>query len=181
MTDEERKARNRENSRRYRLRHPDRVKAYTKRHYWAMKLDPDKYAMSLAVRNAWRTAHKDEINRKQREYIRCHKRKMKRKWRFERDKMRMWFRESPELYASFRRYHRNYKRMWWRRRNPLARRYIPKNSIRIPDTCCFGRVLDTRSVFLWNNLPAASLVAGRAYRAMQWREIHCDRFGQVCR
>lgn len=47
--------------------------------------------------------------------------------------------------------------------------------------CVFGRVLDTRSVFLWNNLPAASLVAGRAYRAMQWREIHCDRYGKVCR
>ena len=54
-------------------------------------------------------------------------------------------------------------------------------ALRIPDTCSYGRVIDTRSVFIWNNLPAASLVAGRAYRTMQWRETHCDRFGKVCR
>lgn len=180
MTDEERKAKNRENARRYRMRHPERIKAYTKRHYLAIKMDPDKYAMSLAVRNAWRTAHKDEINAKQREFIRSHKRKMKRKWRFQRDKMRMWFRESPELFAAFRRYHREYGRKW-RRRNKAMKPYRPRMSIRIPDMCSYGRVLDTRSVFLWNNLPAASLMAGRAYKAMQWLEIHCDRFGRVCR
>ena len=181
MNDEERKAKNRERVRRYRMRHPERIKAYTKRHYWATKLDPDKYARLLAIKNAWRTAHKDEINARQREYIRTHRRKMKLKYRLQWDRMKMWFRESPELWAAHRRYHREFGFRWRIRNGQRRQLYRPRPSIRIPDTCSYGRVLDTRSVFLWNNLPAASLMAGRAYKMMQWREIHCDRFGNVCR
>ena len=181
MTEEESKAKRREISRRYRMRHPDRIKAYTKRHYWATKLYPDKYARLLEIKHSWRTAHKDEINAKQREYIRTHRRKMKMKYRLQWDRMKMWFRECPELYAAHRRYHREYGFEWRLRRGQLSRLYRPRLSIRVPDTCSYGRVLDTRSVFLWNNSPAASLMAGRAYKAMQWREVHCDRFGRVCR
>lgn len=181
MTEEERKAKNRERTRRYRMRHPDRYKESRKRSYLAAKADPDRYARMMECKARWRESHREQTRERSRAYIKAHKRKMKRAWRFQRDKMKMLFRECPELYAAHRRYHREYGFKWRIRHGQLSQLYRPRLSIRIPDTCSYGRVLDTRSVFLWNNLPAASLVAGRAYRAMQWRETHCDRFGRVCR
>ena len=168
-------------SRKYRTEHRDELRMKARIRYLKTMSDPNLYAIRRAKANACETAHKDQINAKRREWCRKHKRRMKMRGRLQRDRRNMLFRESPELYSEFREKRRVYEAYRRRIRGMVRRVYIPRYSSRIPNYCVFGRVLDTRSVFLWNNLPAASLVAGRAYRAMQWREIHCDRYGQVCR
>ena len=102
-------------------------------------------------------------------------------WRLRNDRIRFYCSIDPDYYAKYRNDNRVRAAVLRRKRGTVKRAYRPQLSRRIPDTCSYGRVIDKRSVFLWNNLPAAALVAGRAYRAMQWRETHCDRFGRVCR
>ena len=196
MTEEERKERKREKDRRYYLRHKEQRKAYSHQWYLANRdrmldkakmqkfrilSDPDLYAKFIERRAAWRTANRKKINAQMRQWKKMHKRRVRISQRLERDRRKVRFRECPELYAEHRRKHRMWKAARLRRLGLVKRAYVARTNMRIPDTCGYGRALDTRSVFLWNNLPAASFVAGRAYRAMQWRETHCDRFGMVCR
>ena len=197
MTDEERKrALKRAKDRRYFARHKEQIKQYHRRWYnanrervlekqkkWKSKViaDPDLYAKFIERLAAWRSINRERINAQHNAWRKSHRRRDKINRRLERDRRNALFRESPELYAEHRRKHRMWKASRLRRLSLVKRPYRPRVNMRIPDTCSYGRVLDTRSVFLWNNSPAASLVAGRAYSAMQWREIHCDRFGMVCR
>ena len=196
MTDEERKERKREKNRRYYARHKEQIKSYQRKWYLANRdrvlakvkmwkfnvmADPDLYAKFLDRVAAWRMRNRERINSQIMAWRKSHRRRDKISRRLERDRRKALFRESPELYAEHRRKHRVWQAARLRRLGIVKRPYRHRVSMRIPDTCSYGRVLDTRSVFLWNNLPAASLMAGRAYKAMQWREIHCDRFGRVCR
>ena len=201
MTAEEKREKNRIRMRKYRAEHPEYVaacriaaRAYyhadiersremcrdrNKRRWARAKCDPELYAKLMTYRQT------PERKAKSRAYSsmwrKNHKKRYRRQQRLRYDRERAMCRQSPEFYALYRRQKRIARALYSRRHGLVKRAYRPRMSTRIPDTCSYGRVLDTRSVFLWNNLPAASLVAGRAYRAMQWRETHCDSFGRVCR
>ena len=148
--------------------------------YRRIMADPDSYARYAEARHRYYEAHKVYFREKNNQWRKKHKRRTLIQRRLYNDRRRMRCRESPEFYQHLLLLQR---RAAYRQRikRGLKSKYIPRMNRRIPFGCTFGRTVDTRSVFLWNNLPAASLVAGRAYRAMQWREIHCDRYGQVCR
>lgn len=195
MTDEERKAKNNARQREYYRRNRDKILAWWKdyrtgrgrdavlesarRTRERIANDPDRYARMMERR------HTPEYRAKNIAYCRAwrsaHKKRYVMGWRLRNDRRRFYCSIDPDYYAKYRKDNRVRAAVLRRKRGTVKSAYIPQLSRRIPDTCRYGRVLDTRSVFLWNNLPAASLVAGRAYRAMQWREIHCDRYGQVCR
>ena len=149
--------------------------------YRRVMADPDRYARYREARNRHYAEHKEVIRAYLRQWRKSHKRRMKMQRRLEADRRRMLCRESPEFYQHRLEIERRSAAKSRRRSGKVTCAYVPQTNRRTPLGCTFGRVLDTRSVFLWNNLPAASLVAGRAYRAMQWRETHCDRFGRVCR
>ena len=180
----------------YRLTHKEKIRETARQYYLANRQkylenakmqfkrimsDPDLYAKHRARKNAWTLKNREKINSSRRAWRKAHKRREKMARRLERDRRKMRFRECPELYAEYRRKSRIWQAAYIRRKLITVRPYRPCLSRRIPDTCCYDRVLDTRSVFLWNNRPAASLVAGRYYRMMQLRETYCDRFGRICR
>ena len=202
MTDEERREKSREYHRnwmrKYRALHRERLadrrrelrlaniehyreleRAKNKRRWARAKQDPELYAKLMSYKQTPEQREKDRARSAQ--WRRSHKKRYRRQQRLRYDRDRAMCRQSPEFYALYRRQKRIARALYSRRHGLVKRPYRPRMSMRIPDTCSYDRVLDTRSVFLWNNLPAASLMAGRAYKAMQWREIHCDRFGRVCR
>ena len=143
--------------------------------------DPDRYARYREARNRHYAQNRDAVREYLNAWRKAHRRKVKIYRRLEADRRRMLYRESPEAYQHRLEIERRSAAKSRRRKGKVIRAYAPQMNRRTPLGCAFGRVLDTRSVFLWNNLPAASLLAGRAYRMMQWRETHCDRFGRVCR
>ena len=179
MTDEERKARKREANRRHYLKHRDHYLRLFKIRRLKIMQDPDLYARLMEQRH--RPEKMAAARARTKKWIEQHRRRAKANNRASWAKIRYRASTDPDFYAHLRAYWREASRKYRMKKNPFAKRRGPVHSRRIPNYCVFGRVLDTRSVFLWNNLPAASLVAGRAYRAMQWREIHCDRYGKVCR
>ena len=148
--------------------------------YRRMMSDPDSYAIYAEKRHRYYEAHKDEYRERNNQWRKKHKRRTLIQRRLYNDRRRMRCRESPEFYqhclmlARRAAYRQRIKR-------GLKSKYVPRMNRRTPLGCTFDRTLDTRSVFLWNNNVAASLIAGREFKAMQWREAHCDRYGQVCR
>ena len=186
MTDEERKAQkreynaaHREERKRYYLEHRDHYLRLMKIRNLKVMQDPDLYARLMEQRH--RPEKMAAARARAKKWREQHRRRAKANSRASWSRIRYRAATDPDFYAHLRAYWRETSRKYRMKKNPFAKRRGPAHSRRIPNYCVFGRVLDTRSVFLWNNLPAASLVAGRAYRAMQWREIHCDRYGQVCR
>lgn len=172
-------ARNRE-LRRMNIEHCRELEREKNRRRWARaKQDPELYAKLMSYKQTPEQREKDRVRAAQ--WRKNHKKRYRRLQRLRYDRDRAMCRQSPEFYALYRRQKRLSAARSRRKLGLVKRPYRPRMSMRIPDTCSYGRVLDTRSVFLWNNAKAASLMAGRAYKFMQWREIHCDRFGNVCR
>lgn len=159
----------------------EKIKARGRNKYKRMTLDPDRHAVHCTRRQEYYYSKRDKILAQVKEWKSRHKKRIRQQRRFAADKLKVLFRQCPELYAIHRAQNRIRRRQYYDRTHNRVHAYSPRISMRIPDTCHYGKVLDKRSVFLWNNLPAASLVAGRAYRTMQWRETHCDRFGESCR
>ena len=169
-----------EYARKYREAHREELRDWQLAYRKKVNRSPELFAQYFEYRCKNRAEHADRRREYNKRYKAAHKRKIRMARRWYADRIRCQCRNDPEFYALLRARGRAYKRKY----KDIAGRikaYKPMMSRRIPDTCCYDRVIDTRSVFIWNNLPAASLVAGRAYRAMQWREAHCDRFGEVCR
>ena len=140
LTREESLARKRARSVEYRLKNKDKIRAY--------KARPDVRARHTAHNKAWREKHLEYM----REYLRKWQRanveycqiagftyRQKRKARMEVD---------AEFYASVRRKRREQNR---RKREAAGLPYTPRPSMRIPDWCCRGGVLDVRSPWLWEN------------------------------
>ena len=148
--------------------------------YRRMMSDPDRYARYAEARHRYYERNKDHIRELRQKWRKTHKRRVKIQRRLYNDRRRMRCRESPEYYQHVLMLGRLAA---YRRRGKLGvkRPYVPRINRRIPLGCTFDRVVDTRSVFLWNNNVAASLIGGREFKAMQWREAHCDRYGMRCR
>lgn len=163
------------------LKNKDRVKRQGKIRYFNDMNDPIRYAIRTENARLWRERNRDKVNAKRKEWRKNHRKLYIRQMRFERDRRNMRFRQSPELYAEHLIKRRKYNAAYVRKNNPFVRKYKPKTSMQTPIGCTFGNVIDRRSVFIWNNAPAASLIAGRVFEAEKWRQIHCDRFGMVCR
>lgn len=136
--------------------------------------DPDRYAMMLERRREWYSRNKDRINRKRRTFRQHHRSRFRKYARWYSDRKKALFARFPELYAEHRARYRIYNARCRRRRKPSMMAYKPKLSMRIPDYCSYARTFDKRSVYVWNNLPAESLRAGRAYWRMQCRERYGD-------
>ena len=186
MTEEERKARkrewnaaHREERRRYYLEHRDHFLRLFKIRRMKVMQDPDLYAKLMEQRH--RPEKMDAARVRAKKWREQHRRREKAKNRATWSRIRYRAATDPDFYAHLRAYWRAASRKYRSIKHPYAKRRGPVHSRRIPNYCVFGRVIDTRSVFLWNNSPAASLVGGRVYRAMQWREAHCYRYGKVCR
>ena len=158
----------------------NRKREQSRASYRRMMADPDRYSVYAEKRQRYYEANKDKFIESNRKWRKTHKRRRAMQIRLYNDRRRMRCRESPEYYQHVLML---YRRAAYRQRikRGLKSRYVPRMNRRTPLGCTFDRVLDTRSVFLWNNSVAASLIAGHEFKAMQWREIHCDRFGQVCR
>ena len=148
--------------------------------YRRMMADPDRYARYAEARHRYYEKNKEKFGEYRNQWRQKHKRRTMIQRRLYNDRRRMRCRESPEFYQHLLMLQRM---SYYRRRAKLGvtRPLVPRMNRRTPIGCTFDRVLDTRSVFLWNNNAAASIVAGREFKMMQWREIHCDRFGRVCR
>ena len=163
------------------LKNKERVRLQSKIRYYNDMNDPIRYAIRTENARLWRERNRDKVNAKRNEWRKQHKKLYRRQMRLENDRRNMRFRMSAELYAEYLIKRRKYNAAYIRKKNPTIRCYKPKKSLQTPLGCTFGNVLDRRSVFIWNNAPAASLIAGRVFEAEKWRQIHCDRFGEVCR
>lgn len=149
--------------------------------YRRIKADPDRYAKYLEMKRRIREKSKDKINAKRNAWRKSHKRRRRLELMRQTSLRHLLWRECPEAWALYRAYKRDYQQKWLRKTGKVKREYRPRVWFRIPDECSWGNVMDRRSVFLWNNSTAASLLAGREFQRMMWREAHCDRFGEVCR
>lgn len=169
-----------EYARRYREARREELRNWQRAYRKKINRSPELYAQYAEYRRQYNSEHAEHRRTVNARWRAAHKRKVRMARRWYADRIRCQCRNDPGFYAMIRARDRAYKRKY-KDRDGRVRVYRPMVSRRIPDTCCYDRVLDTRSVFLWNNCSAASLRAGEAYRRMMWREAHCDRFGEVCR
>lgn len=167
-------------ARAYREAHREELRDFQRAYRKKISRSPELYAQYAEYRRKYRMEHAEQRRLANAKWKAAHKRKVKMARRWYADRIRVQCRNDPEFYAMLRARDRGYKRKQ-KDAAGRVRAYRPMMSRRIPDICCYDRVLDTRSVFLWNNCSAASLRAGEAYRRMMWREAHCDRYGEVCR
>ena len=138
--------------------------------YRKMMADPNLYSIYAEKRREYYESHREKFSEYRHNWKARHPEYMKMRNRLEYDRRMRRCAESPLYYAHHLEVNRGIAMRYLRRSKKVTCEYKPRMNRRTPFGCTFGRVLDTRSVFLWNNSSSASLAVGRAFKMEQWRD-----------